>query len=423
MNLSIYTAFDRPKRPSGSPACKCDGNCLCTKNPQADMADLRAYPRQARLVSAMADKTAVSVTWRDGTIGRFHHGWLRENDPSPQSRHPLSRERIVPPLAIREGIRPEHVDVHPSGALSVRWAVSDGGHIALYDAGWLYAHCYSMQRPGIPSSETRADRPQPATAAWQDIMASSDAVRAWLDAHLSSGWSIIANVPAQDGSAVELGQRIGTVRASNFGFSFDVRSKAQPISNAYTAGDLPLHTDLPHYELPPGLQILHCLRNDAEGGESLLADGLAVAEVLARDEPETFDLLSRTTVPFRFQDETSDYIARHPIIECNASGQPVYINWSNSTLAPLDIPFEQMPAMRAAIRRFVALIESPRFLIERKLCAGEALVFDNRRMLHGRTAFRPETGARHLQGCYLDTSEVLSRIQVLARLDALHAAA
>ena len=36
---------------------------------------------------------------------------------------------------------------------------------------------------------------------------------------------------------------------------------------------------LPHYELPPGTQILHCLRNDAVGGESLLSDGIAVANL------------------------------------------------------------------------------------------------------------------------------------------------
>ena len=101
-----------------------------------------------------------------------------------------------------------------------------------------------------------------------------------------------------------------------------------------------------------------------------------------------------------------------------AAGDPVYINWSNSTIAPLDVPFDEMPAMRAAIRRFVALIESPRFLIERKLVQGEMLVFDNRRMLHGRTAFKPETGKRHFQGCYLETAEVLSRRNTLARKSA-----
>lgn len=64
---------------------------------------------------------------------------------------------------------------------------------------------------------------------------------------------------------------------------------------------------------------------------------------------------------------------------------------------------------------FLEYLQDPRFLITLKLEAGEMLVFDNRRMLHGRKAFDPTTGGRHLQGCYLDTSEVLSRMRMLER--------
>lgn len=378
------------------------------------MADLRSYDRVANIKAIDVDETCVKIAWSDGTTDWFHHLWLRENDPSPASRHHKSRERIIQPLAISETVRPKDVVVHASGALSIAWA-EDAKHTSLYDAGWLKAHSYSRSSHPSSKSNTRLDRPPPTIGEWDAIMSSDSALQDWLDGYLDSGWSIIGGVPSEDGAAVRFGQRIGTVRSSNFGFSFDVQSKAEPISNAYTSGFLPLHTDLPHYQLPPGLQILHCLKNEAEGGESLLADGLAVADLLERTEPEVFGLLTQNTVPFRFQDCESDFNTRHPIIECDEVGNPLYINWSNSTMAPLDTPFDQMSALQSAIRRFVTLVESPRFLIERKLVSGEALVFDNRRMLHGRTAFLPETGARHLQGCYLDTSEVLSRHQVLSR--------
>lgn len=415
MTLSIHSPDDQTaadQSPMPTACVGCDGACRC--NTPVDMADLRSYPKPAQLTSVTSTDGVVTIAWSDGAKGHFHPGWLRENDPSPKSRHPKSRERIVPPLSIREGVAPSRVAIHASGALLVKWAAEDGNHTSLYDAGWLHAHCYST-KTAQKRIKSRPDRPRAAEANWEAIMTSDAALRSWLDIYLTSGWSIVTGVPDKEGSAIALGQRIGTVRSSNFGFYFDVQSKAEPISNAYTAGFLPLHTDLPHYQMPPGLQILHCLRNEAEGGESLLSDGIAVAELLYREEREVFDLLAKTTVPFRFQDERSDYITRHPIIECDAGGQPIYINWSNSTMAPLDVPFEAMDKMRRAIRRFVSLVESPRFLIERKLTRGEALVFDNRRMLHGRTAFLPETGARHLQGCYLDTSEVLSRYEVLTR--------
>ncbi|MEP5625053.1 MAG: TauD/TfdA family dioxygenase, partial [Hyphomicrobiales bacterium] len=381
MNIAIQSLIDRH---TTQKVTQCGGGCRCTKpkNPNADMADLRMYNCCVSITSAQTTDDVVVVKWSDGTTDQFHHGWLRENDPSPASRHPISRERIVKPLSIPAFIRPKSVCVHSNGALSVTWSEHNSNHTSLFDAGWLRAHSYCGSKSTQTPNQTRPDRPSPAIAVWHDLLSSQDALRNWLDSYLLSGWSIVVGVPHEDGAAVKLGQRIGTVRSSNFGFSFDVKSKAEPISNAYTSGFLPLHTDLPHYQMPPGLQILHCLQNEAEGGESLLADGLAVADLLAREEPETFRILTNTTVPYRFQDADSDYITRHPIIECDETGHPVYINWSNSTIAPLDTPFDAMPALRAAIRRFVTLIESPRFLIERKLRPGEALVFDNRRMLH-----------------------------------------
>ncbi|QVM88949.1 TauD/TfdA family dioxygenase [Pseudomonas lalucatii] len=36
------------------------------------------------------------------------------------------------------------------------------------------------------------------------------------------------------------------------------------------------------------------------------------------------------------------------------------------------------------------------------LLAGELMLFDNSRVLHGRTRFDPSEGPRHLQGCYID---------------------
>jgi len=42
------------------------------------------------------------------------------------------------------------------------------------------------------------------------------------------------------------------------------------------------------------------------------------------------------------------------------------------------------------------------------------VVFDNRRVLHGRTEFEPN-GHRHLRGCYVDRTEFQSRLRVLAR--------
>jgi gamma-butyrobetaine dioxygenase len=43
------------------------------------------------------------------------------------------------------------------------------------------------------------------------------------------------------------------------------------------------------------------------------------------------------------------------------------------------------------------------------------MMFDNNRVLHGRTGFDPEEGRRHLQGCYIDRDGPRSHYRVLSR--------
>jgi gamma-butyrobetaine dioxygenase len=74
-----------------------------------------------------------------------------------------------------------------------------------------------------------------------------------------------------------------------------------------------------------------------------------------------------------------------------------------------------MEALYSGYRRFILLTRDERFQYFHLLNAGDLIVFDNRRILHARNAFNLETGHRHLQGCYVDKDELLSRIRVLER--------
>ena len=50
-------------------------------------------------------------------------------------------------------------------------------------------------------------------------------------------------------------------------------------------------------------------------------------------------------------------------------------------------------------------------------------MFDNNRIVHGRTAFDPEEGPRRLIGCYIDRDGPRSLYRVLGRNGALRKAA
>jgi len=64
------------------------------------------------------------------------------------------------------------------------------------------------------------------------------------------------------------------------------------------------------------------------------------------------------------------------------------------------------------------LFHSDAYQLEFTLKPGQMVAFDNRRVLHGRREFDPNSGAHHLQGTYLDRDMLASRLRVLARTTA-----
>src|SRR5438132_1145008 len=73
------------------------------------------------------------------------------------------------------------------------------------------------------------------------------------------------------------------------------------------------------------------------------------------------------------------------------------------------------PTTPRARQLFDHRLRAPDFEIRFLLKAGDLVMFDNCRLLHGRTAFDPSEGLRHLQGCYIDSDGPRSLYRVLRR--------
>lgn len=183
-----------------------------------------------------------------------------------------------------------------------------------------------------------------------------------------------------------------------------------------------------YFQHPPRYQLLHCLRNRVEGGTSVFVDALHAANRFRESHPADFDVLTKTLVPFHYINNDNHLHHEHPTIELDASApdeldhKPVqFINFSPPFQAPL--PVSTPPAFYAALARFSALLHEPDAAFTYTLREGDAVLFDNRRVLHARTAFNDaahEDGAvgetnRWLKGCYLEADAVLNRRRVLQR--------
>jgi gamma-butyrobetaine dioxygenase len=191
-------------------------------------------------------------------------------------------------------------------------------------------------------------------------------------------------------------------------------SKPDPDSLAYTAHGLPPHVDLVSRQAMPGVQFLHCLVFEATGGDTLLVDGFACAAELAQTDPASFELLTTTPLLWRYRDGAdTDLSYRGPMIRLDPSGAVEEVRCSNTLLAPLDVAPDRTLDTYRAVRAFVGIVRSGRFEIRVRLQPGDVMCFDNYRILHGRTEFDPNSGHRHLQGCYIDRDDFLSRIRTL----------
>lgn len=356
---------------------------------------------------------ALRVRWADGTSAEFPYLWLRDNCPS--GFHPQTRERQFDLLSVGEDVRPARVEAD-GDALTVDWA-GEPGHRSRFEPAWLRAH-----RPGeaatdpaeVPVTTWGGDYAIPRFPA-ADLLASDEALLAWLVDARRHGLGIVTGLAAEPAAGIAVGARVGFLRWTNFGRTFEVVNKPDPNNLAYTAEALPLHTDMPNHELPPGFQFLHCIANEADGGESVFADGFRVAERVRGRDPAAFDLLCRVPVPFRFHDRADDIRVRRPVIGLDERGRVGEIRYSPHLADPFDAAPELLTDYYRAYRLFMAETRDPANVVRVKLRAGEMAVFDNRRVLHGRSRFFPNTGFRHLHGFYVDRSEVDSRVRVLVR--------
>lgn len=382
--------------------------------PNTFVADTKSAPT---LADARIDGDTVAVTWTDSVESAFHAVWLRDHCPS--GLHPSTRERLWDWAAFDPDIRAMDVSV-AENRLSVSWP---DGHVSRFGADYLRRRRYDdsarHERHGaldLWSAEDIAQRLP--NVEHDDVMTDDDALLGLLLKVRDTGFAIVRDMPRGERSGADwacetLARRIAFTRETNFGRRFDVISKPDPNNQAYTHDALLAHTDLPNREMPPGVQFLHCLEFEAKGGESLLVDGFHAAEELRAANVDAWRLLTTVPMAFRFHDTEWDVRWSGPAIALDGNGGYHEIRYNPGVAAPIDAPFDVVKPLYRALSAYAARLKDSRNVLSFKLRPGDMMVFNNRRVLHGRGAFDPNTGPRHLQGCYVDLDEWHSRIRVL----------
>jgi gamma-butyrobetaine dioxygenase len=358
----------------------------------------------------------LTIEWADGAVGEFASIWLRDN--LPQDRDPYSGQRLidVADLPLQPRIRSART---ADGTVQIEWETETAP--ASFDLDWLAAH----------AANDASEHPERVTTIWlgagmqaeRDFAwATLDEVRhepglrvEWLTRLLQTGIAFLSAVPSTETGILDAMALIGRVCETNYGLVFDVRSVAEPENLAYSDLGLGLHTDNPYREPVPGFQALHALMVSPDGGDSLFADGFALGHHLRDIDPHAFDTLTQTPVPFLYRSKDAELYAERPLIQLSCRGDVNAVHYNNRSIAPLRPSGRDAWDFYAAYRRFAALLRDPSYHLKFRLREGDLVLFDNQRILHGRTAFLSAKHGRHLRGCYLSRDSVYSQAALLRR--------
>lgn len=213
---------------------------------------------------------------------------------------------------------------------------------------------------------------------------------------------------------------------------------------AYTNLPLGAHTDTTYFTDPAGLQMFHLLSHtEGSGGKSLLVDGFKAAHILREENPVAYGLLAKTGISCHASGNHGISITpsrKFPVLnvidnEETNRRQLLQVRWNPDDRAAVPLPEwsgtisgRPSPDWYAAAEHWNSILKrremeywaqlepgkplsmlKSRFALSRakSLCS----VFDNWRVLHGRSAF---TGKRRMCGGYSKLS-VIWRVKLLNR--------
>ncbi|WFD38282.1 trimethyllysine dioxygenase [Malassezia japonica] len=389
---------------------------------------------------------SVAITWPSGTTSRFHYLWLRDHCRCAECYHATTKQRLLDTFQIPTGIQPERMSATPDG-LHVVWGNEQ--HTSVFPWQWLMRHAYSApkQAPSgeltfgtsgvgaashgygktVWGSEIASVRP---TVEYEGVMESDDVLLDWLNNIDRYGFSFVSGMPTTPEATEAVIRRIAFIRETHYGGFWDFTSDLAHGDTAYTDIALGAHTDTTYFTDPAGLQMFHLLHHYSKdqtdfrdkytgtplGGSSLLVDGFYAAQQLHARHPELYNVLRTTRLRGHSAGDEDTLIlpllpSGYTVFEHDPlSNDLVLVRYNNSDRSVLQVDEDKVEAVYEALRAWNAIITDPGTEYWFPLQPGTGMIFDNHRVLHGRSQF---VGSRRLCGAYVPHDDYRSKLSVL----------
>lgn len=352
-----------------------------------------------------------------------HNIWLRDGCQCSKDFHPVTKQRLQDTFEIPVDIKPKSVSINKNN-LAIIWDTPDN-HESEYPVQWLALHSYDPVIVPIKEKEITIERDlwnvDSINKSWPEVdfkkvMESDEGVAEWVKKIYVHGFCFVENVPITPEDTEKLIERICYIKPTHYGGFWDFTADLAKNDTAYTNLYIASHTDGTYWSDTPGLQLFHMLGHDGEGGENMLVDSFYAAKILKKEDPESYELLSRIKIPAHsagdpdvciLPDYPKPVFTHHPV-----TGDLVQVRWNNCDRSIMDNwenP-DDVAKFYKAIRLWNDILTRKENEITLRLKPGQCLIFDNWRVLHGRLGFN---GHRRMCGAYINRDDFISRVKLL----------
>ena len=347
------------------------------------------------------------------SVQEIHPFWLRERVDGDQYLDKGTQQRLFDPSTMNGEIDIKKAEIK-NGFLEVNF--NDGVNSKI-DIGKLETEFSNKDTviKSIPKKKWDSTLNDVKNFEFKEGFYESKEMYDLLVAFYEYGFVIIKNVPTENNFIINFANSIGSIRPTNFGVYFDVKSIPNYNDLAYTSKHLLPHTDNPYRKPVPCVQLLHCIENEVSGGFSTLVDGFKVASFMRENYKDYFDILTSVKVRFRFVDK--DIILENwgELLEIDEENNLKQVRYNTKIEYVPHINKDELDLFYKARNKLSELYNSIEFRIEFKLETGDLLMMDNYRLLHGRTKYDFNEGDRYLQGCYIDFDSTEGKLRHLKR--------
>ena len=357
------------------------------------------------------------VIWENHSRSSFHAVWLRDNCRCDICGVPETgrRKSRLTSLSLDIKITSAKLTGNNNDIL-IDWS---DGHQSQFSSSWLNEYTHGTQQ-----LEQKAFKPVLWTAEFRnnpcivDInLIESDDLKflKMLEQIQDYGLCLLKGAGSTPGRLEAFANKIGPIQESNFGRVQDLIIDESKSSVANRAVALKPHTDEPYRASPPGILFFHCIETDTNGtGSSIFMDGFELADIVRTQDPEGFMALTRNRQPFRRHFENDvDLFAEFPVISVDEFNHICGIRINDRVAAPLAIPIEELENYYRGLKRLLELAEDPKRMLSLTLRPGDVAIFDNHRILHGRTEISMNS-RRWLQWLQVERGDFYSTIRILS---------